>query len=364
MVSQKRQHIVAAAWSASSIVIDYQRYGGRFQRLSLSRKMKRDLRYFLKLYKLQDGSLLLRNGNGEESCLDLSQEEGSFQPIQDLPRSLARRQPYQIIPFEDGTIAGLTSNPPHLLLWQPGTSLRLRRPPEGFTLRDIDKDHRGRLWICGGVRSDQLNSAQYRRAVATSDDDGVSWQMHPVVHGGLRVAWWSLLSEAEANYRSIDVGRSHVVLSAETNDDADTSTFLFVRDAGGRWRSGVLNHDILRAVVPMRPGELEIVSHYGQVVSITSRKKWRYRSLLPRIRTLIQDIDEPPPKDARYEILDAQAVSDGKQILAISIRVPEHERLVRYGEAVVTLSEGLGCLNLFHNRNEPEIITASCMETS
>jgi hypothetical protein len=121
----------------------------------------------------------------------------------------------------------------------------------------------------------------------------------------------------------------------------------------------VLKDDILRAVLPVQRGELEIISHYGQAVSITPRNRWRYKSLLPRIHSLMQGMDKLPPKDARYEILDAQAASSGKRILVVSVRVSWEKQLARFGEAVVTLSEQGDHLITFNNQDNAEIITAS-----
>ena len=70
-------------------------------------------------------------------------------------------------------------------------------------------------------------------------------------------------------------------------------------------------------------------------------------------------MDQRPPKDARYEILDAQAAPSGKRILVVSVRVSEEKQLARVGEGVVTLSEQGDHLITFHNQDNAEIITAS-----
>jgi hypothetical protein len=356
--------LISAAWSASAILIYHHHLGGTVEQIALPRKMKANLRYFLKLYRLNDSSLLLRSGDSNETCLDVARGAKRFQPIEGWPQLLSACSPYQVIPLNDGAIAVSSSNPPQLILWQPGTALRIYKLPEGFMIRDVDRDDQKRLWVCGALPSWKLKSLNYRRALAMSNDDGISWQVQEVVHGGFKVAWQSLFSGAEATYRTINVVNDHVVLSAETDNCDDTSTFLFVRDVQGRWRSGVLKNDILRAVLPVRRGELEIISHYGQTVSITSRNKWRYQSLLPRIHSLMQGMDKRPPKDARYEILDAQIAPGGKRILVISVRVSEEKRLARFGEAVVTLSEKGDHLITFHNQDNTEIITASYRDQS
>ena len=351
--------VIWAAWSVNAISIYCQHQEGTVEQISLPRKMKADLRYFLKLYHLNNGSLLLRSGNSHGACLDVAKGTECFQPIEGWPKLLSTCLPYQIIPLNDGMIAGIYSNLSQLILWQPGGSFCVCKLPEGFIIRDVDKDNENRLWICGALPTHKLKSLEYRRALAMSENDGMSWHVHEVVHGGLKVAWQSLLSGVEATYRTIKVINDHVVLSAETDNYDDASTFLFVRDVQGRWRSGVLKSDVLRAVLPEQHEELEIIAHFGQAVLITKRNKWRYRSLLPRIHSLMQGMDKPPPKNARYELLDAQAAPGGKRILVISVRVSKENQLLRFGEAVITLSEKGDELITFHNQDDAEIITAS-----
>jgi len=102
--------LISAAGSASAILIYYQQLGGTVEQISLPRKMKADLRYFLKLYRLNDGSLLLRSGNSHETCLDVVRGVERFQPIEGWPESLSACSHYQVIPLNDGTIAGISSN--------------------------------------------------------------------------------------------------------------------------------------------------------------------------------------------------------------------------------------------------------------
>lgn len=349
---------VWAAWSANAILVYCQQEGGTVKQLSLPRQMKADLRYFLRLYRLNDGTPLLRSSNNSRTWLDLANGGTHFRPVKDLPEEFASLPPYQVIPFKDGTVAGTRPNLSQLILWQPGGPLHVRNLPEEFVIRDVDRDDKKRLWICGSLPTQKLKSLEYRRALAMSDDNGVSWQVREVIHGRLKIAWQSLLSGAEVTYRTINVVNDQIVLGAETGDYNDTSTFLFVRDAHGKWRSGILKDDILRAVLPVGNEELEVISHYGQAVLVPSRGKWRYRSLLPRFRHLIQRTAVRPPEDARYEILDAQSVPGGKRILVISVRLPREKRLVRFGEAVVILTEDGDRLVTFHGQEEAEIITA------
>lgn len=356
--------IIWAAWSTNAILVFRQQEGGTVQQVSLPRKMKADLRYFLKFYNLNDGSLLLRSGNGFGTCLDLARDSERFQPIEGWPESLSTYPPYQIIPLKNGTIAGVRSNVSQLILWQPEAPFHISKLPEGFIIRDVDRDDQNRLWICGALPTRKLRSLKYRRALASSDDEGMSWNIHEVLHGGIKVAWQSLLSGAETTYRTVKIVNNVVALSAETDNYDETSTVIFVRDRNGRWRSDILKDDILRAFLPVQRGGLEIISHYGQAVSITSHNKWQYQSLLPRLHTLMQGMDEIPPEGARYEILDAQAAPRGSRILVISVRVPEENRLVRFGEAVATLTERRDHLITFNNKDEAEIITATHCDRS
>jgi hypothetical protein len=350
---------ISVAWSVSAILISYHHRGEAVEQIALPHMMKADLRYFLKLYRMKDGSLLLRSGDSHGTCLDVARGAKHFQPIEDWPEPLSACPPYRVVPLHDGTVAGISPNPPQLMLWQPMNALRVYKLPEGFLLRDVEKDDHHRLWVCGTIPSQKLRSLNYRHALAMSNDDGISWQVQVVAPAGFKVAWQSVLSGAEATYRTICAVNDHLVLSAEAEDDDGMSTFLYVRDAQGKWQSGMLKNDILRAVLPAGHDELEIISHYGQAVSITARNKWRYQSLLPRIHHLIQGMDKRPPESARYEILDAQIAPVGKRIFVISIRVPEREQLARFGEAVVTLSELGDHLVAFHDQDDTEIITAS-----
>lgn len=347
-----------AAWTENAVRLYEQRAGGTVERRSLPRKTKANLRYFLKLYRLSDGTLLLRSSDDGRTRVDISDEGVRFQPVEGLSEHLASLPPYRVVPFTDGTLAGTCPDLSQLILWQPGSPAEMCDLPEGFRIRDVDRDDENRLWICGSRSTQGLRSSEHRRALAVSDDNGASWRVCDVVHGGLRVAWRSLLSGAEKTYSTVDAVDGRIVLGAETGDYSDTSTLLFVRDARGRWRSGVLDHDVLRAVLPAEDEELEVVSHYSQSVLIPSRGKWRYRSLVPRFRRLIREADVPLPSDVRYEILDARSAGDGTNVVVVSVRVPGEERLVRFGEAVATLTRDGDRLIAFHGQDEAEIVTA------
>lgn len=347
-----------AAWAENAIRLYEQRADGTVERRSLPRKTKADLRYFLKFFRLNDRTLLLRSSDNRRTHVDVSDEGIQFQPVEGLPEQLASLPPYRVVPFMDGTLAGMRPDLSQLVLWQPGGSAEVCDLPEGFRIRDVDRDDENRVWICGSRPTQRLKSLEYRRALAVSDDNGASWRVRNVIHGGLKVAWQSLLSGAEMTYSTVDAVNGQIVLGAETGDYSDTSTFLFVRDARGRWRSGVLKHDVLRAVLPTEDEKLEVVSHYSQSVLIPTRGRWRYRSLVPRFRRLIQGADVRLPSDARYEILDAQSAGNGMDVMVVSVRVPGEERLVRFGEAVATLTRDGDRLIAFHGQDEAEIVTA------
>ena len=353
----RNKYPVWAAWSEEAIWIYRQRKGGYVERTPLSRWMTADLRYFLRLYRLCNGTLLLRSGDSRGTFLDVARGEECFQPAEGWPETLASLPPYRVIPLKDGTVAGVHADKSMLVLWQIGAPYRTRKLPKGFLVRDLDQDDQGRLWICGTIHTEKLKSSECRPAIAMSEDDGLTWQVSEIARGGLTAAWWSLLSGVEA-YRTIDLVSDYLVLSAETRDIDNISTFLYVQDPWGRWRSGMLKHDIFRATFAIQGGGVQIISHRGQSILVTRRKRWRHMSLLPTIRSLMSRIDKPPPKDARYEILDAKAAPNGEQILVVSVRLAREGRLARFGEAVAALAEDGDKLIAFQREEQPEVITA------
>jgi hypothetical protein len=346
-----------AAWSEDSIHVYRRREDGSVERQSLPRATKADLRYFVTLHRTDDGTLLLRSGDDGRTRLDTAADGAGLRPVEGLPERLASLPPYRVVPFRDGTLGGLRPDRAQLVLWTPGDAPVVRSLPEGFEVRDVDRDADGRLWACGSLPSQRLRSIGRRRALATSDDRGRSWQVHGTVHGGLKVALRSLLSGAETTYRTVDVVGDRVVLSAETEGYGDTSTFLFVRDADGEWRTGTLDDDVLRSVVPDGDGGTTVIGHYGGSVSVPPSGRWRYRDLSPRVDRLVRQ-EAAPPSDARYEVLDARPADDGARVVVVSVRVPEEGRLVRFGEAVAVLTDDGDRAVAFHGREDPEIVTA------
>jgi hypothetical protein len=100
-------------------------------------------------------------------------------------------------------------------------------------------------------------------------------------------------------------------------------------------------------------GGVELLSHFGRVVSLTGAGRWRSASLLPRLRTTLGD--RLPEGQFQLEVLDVQSAGDGRLVLVVSSRGPGG----RLGEAVVTLGrDGDDHLVAFHGPDDPEILAA------
>lgn len=352
-----KEALLWAAWSAEAIWLFHGRSGEAAPPTLLPRRMKADLRYFLRLYRLADGTRLLRSADAGRTLLERIEASGAVQPLAAWPDELAALPPYRVLPLMDGSVAGISPDQRRLILWQPGYAPRLCALPAGFSVHDVTRDQQQRLWICGNLPSTKLRSLEQRRAFASSSDEGRSWQIGPPVHGGLGLAWYSLLTEAETSYRSIAAIGAHLVLSAETTDDDPRSTLLFVRDASQRWKSGWLKDDILRAVLPGGQGQLRVLSHYGQLLTIGPGRAWQKQSLLPALRQICAGLNLPP--DTRYEIISAQATVDSPLLLVVSLRSSTGGPLLRQGEALVTVAADASLLVAYQPAAEPEIITAS-----
>src|SRR5258705_9692549 len=351
--------LVWAAWSPTATLV-YSHGQVETAAQVLSHNIDADWRFFSKFYRWDDETLLLRVGDRRGTSLFEAKRDEPFQPVKDWPDVLVSLPPNEIIPGRNGDVAGMGPSR-HLTVWKRGQSSNVYTLPEGFTVTDLEWDRRNRLWICGAGPTDQLKSLKYRRAFAVSKDDG-SWSISEIVHGGFKVSWRSLLSGAEETYRKINLVNDYVVLSAETDDLENISTFLFVKDAHGKWESGTLDGDVLRAVLPAPNGGVEIISHYGQSVLIRPGEKWHHRSLVPRINKVIQGVNARTLHKTRYEILDAQVAFSGELVLVVSLRLPKENQLLRAGEAVVILGDETDRLITFHNEEEPEIITAGGLQ--
>jgi len=353
----KGGRFVLATWTAEHIRIHWQS-GMITSEFSISHNTASDWRYFLNLHHLKDGSFLLRSGDEKGTLFYRATSAGDFIPVADFPKSLALLPPNQVIPRDNGMIAGMLPNESQLILWTPGRSLEARELPPGFLIRDLAWDRLNRLWICGASPTDKFKSLNYRRTLAVSDDDGVSWQVRGVPHRGLKVAWRSLFSQAEATYRKVFAVDGSLVLTCETEDPGHTSTFFFIRDAREKWRSGILESEVLRTALPAPPDKLELICHYGRSVKISSTGKFRSSSLVPRINARIRRVAEDLPTAAQYEILSARPTPDGGCILIVSVRLPSDDGLKRGGEAVVLLGSTRDELVAFNSPEQPEIVSA------
>lgn len=351
--------LVWAAWSPDRLVLYRQRRQGAVETISIARKMKADWRYFLKFYHVNH-SLLLRSAEDRGACLDIVGPQ-NLQPMDGLPSVFSTLPPYHVIPMEHGVIAGIPFDRSELFVWSRKSALRRCKLPANFAVRDVAMGAGGSLWICGTQQGGKLQTLTSHRALAMSEDEGISWRSIEPAPDGLRIGRLRPLAGAEAAYRTIRIIAGQVVLSAETEDEEHPSTFLFLRNSQGEWGSRVVKSDILRAVLQVSRGGVEFIFHYGKVAVVTPLNEWRERNLLSKIPKLLGVLDEPPPKNARYEILDAQPAPGGQRVLVVSVRVPGEHQLVRFGEAVLIHSEDGDRLLAFHKPHDPEIVAAGVL---
>lgn len=238
--------------------------------------------------------------------------------------------PFQHTVLNDGTIAGLDTENEKLILWRANCPARLCDLPEGLRTRDISRDKKGQLWIVGNTPSEKLYTEDYQSALAVSDNEGASWRVEPVPMKGLFLAWRVLLSGARGNCRTINAINDYLVITSESSDIENPSTYVFLRDPQGRWRGRMLRNDILRAVVPLQENKIALVTHYGKLITYSGGNKWRSLNLDTYLRAALTQVGAP--KDVRYEILDAQASGD-TMIMVISLRNVVDQRMARFGEA-------------------------------
>lgn len=347
---------VWAAWSKEAIWL-YRRLpdSDDIQQTTVQRRMTPDLRYFLRLYPAPANALVLRSSDERATFLETTTDGQRLQQLPVVPAQLAALPCYRVKPLPNGIITGI--NPDTIYQWQPEASLQIIEAPDGFVIRDVDEDDTGRLWICGSAPTRRLKSVASRPAIAALEDDGISWQVIERAVGGLKTAWQQLLYGNDQSYRTIAAVSGYLVVSAEIDTIDHRATLLFVRDPRERWRSDALHDDVLRAVLPAPGGGLKVVTHYGQMISVDRR--WRYDSLSDRLDSLIQAAIHLP-EAVRYEIIDAQS-AERAIILVASIRLVSEGDLARFGEAVVILSDEGDQVVTFHDRDQPEIITASTL---
>jgi hypothetical protein len=344
------------AWDTQALHLYLQQAGGAVHETTLPRAMPADYRYFLRLYHLDNGSRWLKSCARGKTVLEQVAAAGQVQPVRGWPGELGELPIYRIFPFPDGVVVGIRPDMQQLVLWRAGQAPRILRAPEGLLVSAVARDRKQRLLVAGAGTADALRTLGSRRAYASSADDGTTWRLEPPAPSGLRTAWFSLLSQAEAGYRTIDSVDNFLVLSAQTDNEEHPATVLYVRTPGGRWRSGVIKDDVLRTVLPAPRGQVQAFFHYGRIVTIGSDGSWHNQSLATRIAQVLQGESLPP--DLRYELLSAQVGIGGAQILTVSLRSIAEGRLKRFGEAVVAFTERGDRLLALHRAEQPEIMAA------
>ena len=351
---------VWAAWLPNEIRIYYDQ--NREQRIN--RHLNEDLRYFLKFSQRTDGSITLRSGSYHKTIIDVIGDCFHCNTEINIPDELASLPLYQVFPLTDGSVVGVISGSTDLLIWRPSHSLRYSKLPKGFIVSDVVADTHNRLWICGASPSQKLKTLETRGALAVSHDHGESWECIEIIQTGFMLAWRRLLSGAEMKYNSVRLSNEYLVLSAETGDYGEPSTYILIKNPQGEWSGNVINHDVLRAVLPGPQGEPEIITHFGQLIVTQAKKKWSFQTLDNRIRACLLSEGHRVSSEVRFEILDVQQASKNKRILVISLRIPKNEDLSRFGEAVLVFSPDGDVVLTFHKEEDPEIIAASWLNIS
>jgi len=347
---------VWAAWSDRSVLI-FREGADRIERWEVPRRTPADLRYFVKLFGLTDGRMLLRSGSHDTTAMDISVNCSPFEEIERWPVQLARLPPYRVHVTQTGTVAAIDASTNEIVLWSPPESPRVRTPPPGFSMTDVAEES-SRLWICGSTPSKRLHSVDRRAAFAFSDDDGASWEVVERTHGGVLTTWSSVLSGAISSYRSISVNDGNILLTAVSGGLGHETTYLFLRTPDGRWRSKTLRNDLVRATVPGSNEGVRIVSHFGRMLQFDRETEWRIQDLRPVVLQLLEEAGTAADANVRIEILDAQASTD-QLLIVVSLRSLAPERRQRYGEAVVILGANRSRLVAFHAPDEPEVISAT-----
>ena len=109
-----------------------------------------DWRYFLRIFTMSDGSVLLRGANADGTELHRITSPGVLVPVPDLPAQLAALPPYQVLPQADGTVLGLVDQ--GVVLWTSGGTLQTVSAPAGMVVRDATCDMVG---ACGSAGASQ-----------------------------------------------------------------------------------------------------------------------------------------------------------------------------------------------------------------
>lgn len=350
-----------AAWSPQAVLVSQLQPDGSITETAVPAQVHPDWRYLVRLEHLDTGMLLLRTGDSRGTRLHAVSDDPGVAPLVPLPAAVAEFPPSRVLPFPDGTVAGIDPQRSRLLLSAGGRADARSFPPD-LLVADLTRDAEGRWWICGGEEQARPSEFATWRAWAASEDDGRTWRRDGPTGGGLLGAWHSVWSGAAAAYRRIFVVNRFLVLAAETEAIDDQSTLIDVRDPRGRWHQIKLRHDVLRTVLPGDGDEVLLFSHHGMMVGVSSRAQWR-RDLGPQLLQALRRQTGRPPDDLRVELLGARAGVAGT-LLLVSLRIPRAGGLARFGEAIATMTaEGIHLLMRYDDPDRPEPVTV-CWGTS
>ena len=348
----RRAYPTWAAWSEDSVLV-YRASAGQPEIERLPRRTTAGLRYFVRLFR-RSGALFLRSGDGAATRFDATDAAGRFHPVPDWPDRLTTLPLHRVVSLADGGFAGLPEEE-NIFLFQPGQAVAVRALPPGFRARALDQDEHGRLYAAGSTVTGRLRSMKRRHAFAISLDHGLSWQVDEKAHGRLAIAWHSLLSGAEVEYRTVTAAGRYLVLSAEVGEFGEESTLVFAQDPEGQWTSDVIRNDLFRAALAVGDQAIEIFSHRGMAILVDATGRHRL-DLAPRIARSLAEMDASPPASARYEILGVDAQGTDIAVL-VSIQAPGAQGLVRFGEAILTFGAEADRVVHLQRAPAPEVVS-------
>jgi len=310
-----------------------------------------DWRYFLRIFTMSDGSVLLRGANADGTELHRITSPGVLVPVPDLPAQLAALPPYQVLPQADGTVLGLVDQ--GVVLWTSGGTLQTVSAPAGMVVRDATCDMGGRLWICGSVPAARRGYLATRGAWAVTDDGGQTWQVWSRLAGSLRNAWRAVLSGAAEEFRWIRVLDGYLVLIGLGGSPEDSSTLVMVRDRRQRWHSVTWPHDVFRAVA-IRDGHLSVFSHRGRRVTTTNSGRLSHYDVVPIIQ---ETCGMDSVSRLRMEVIDVEP-NGPLSVVVAGFYAPDAVGYSRDGESVLALGAETASLVASQGCDEPEVVTA------
>lgn len=262
----------------------------------------------------------------------------------ELPDRFARLPPWQVVPFSNGSVAGLDGAV--TVVHEPDGGSTEIAMPEGFAAQDVASDEEGRVWICGSVSQ---GPGRARRAWAVRPAAG-AWELGTGSGGALRHGWRAALADATGEYHSLRRVGPWLVLHARGGEPDASSAFVWARHDGGRWRSAVLSDDSFRDAVAVADG-VAVFSHRGGVVRLARAGRPAWYDLRPAVVQRLTEAGLAGAAGSRTEILGVAASSP--VLLLAGLRLGAE----RGGEAVVPWRpEGVGPAVAAQTPDRPEVV--------